>query len=191
VQAHQLAPCVMVRCLCSGTSHSPSLVEVTRRSRKLGQKLFLTKFASTVYLIHRSETFRASRFLVQRARANDKIKFIVNSDVADVHGEEVLVSADVVHRNSGEVTVLPIKGLFYAIGHTPNTAFLSCTGIELDQHNYILTGPGTTKTNIPGIFACGDVQDKRYRQAITSAGSGCMAALDANAWLGETGHSLE
>lgn len=149
------------------------------------EALFLTKFASKVYLVHRRDTFRASRILVERAKRNPQIEFILDSVAVDVHGGEIVDGLTIKNLKTHEETKFAINGLFYAIGHVPNTAFLQTekSSVRLDEDGYIVTDPGSTQTNVAGVFACGDVQDKRYRQAITSAGSGCMAALDANEWL--------
>ncbi len=148
------------------------------------EAIFLTKFASKVYLIHRNDAFRASRILVDRALNNPKIEMVKNATILDVFGDESVRKIRI-KRKCGTEIELEASGLFYAIGHTPNTEFLLGSGLDCDLDGYLVTKPGSTETNIPGVFACGDVQDKKYRQAITSAGSGCMAALDANAWLSE------
>lgn len=144
---------------------------------------FLTKFAD-VTLVHRRDSFRASKIMVDRAKANPKISW-----ATDVTPLEAVLQANgnfqalkVRDNKTGEERLLEADGLFVAIGHRPNTAFLGGQ-IELDANGYILTKPGTGETNIPGVFACGDVQDSKYRQAITAAGSGCMAALDCERFL--------
>jgi len=143
---------------------------------------FLTKFASKVYVIHRRDKLRASKVMQDRAFANPKIEFIWNSDVVDVHGEKACSGVRLRNLETGEERDLDVSGLFLAIGHTPNTAAL---GRQLDQHDngYIKTRPGSSYTSVEGVFACGDVQDSTYRQAITAAGSGCTAALDCERWL--------
>jgi len=145
---------------------------------------FLTKFASKVYVIHRRDKLRASKAMQEKAMANDKIEFVWNSLVTEVLGEpetgvEGLRLKDTV---TGEQRILSCQGLFLAIGHTPNTEPFKGQ-VEMDEKGYIVTKPGTTETNIPGVFAAGDVQDHRYRQAVTAAGTGCMAALDAERYL--------
>jgi thioredoxin reductase (NADPH) len=145
---------------------------------------FLTKFASKVSLVHRRDTFRASPIMVDRAAASDKIEFVLDSVVEDVLGDEVGRVTGVVVRNvkTDEATEIPAEGLFVAIGHDPNTALFRGQ-IDMDDAGYAVTKGRTTETNIPGVFAAGDVQDHVYRQAVTAAGSGCMAALDAERWL--------
>ena len=145
---------------------------------------FLTKFASKVTLIHRRDTFRASKIMQDKVRANPKIEIRTNALVKEIKdggkGGEVtgLVVEDV---NTGAATEIPVAGVFVAIGHTPNTSLFKGF-LQLDGDGYILTHDGS-KTNVPGVFACGDVQDHIYRQAITAAGTGCMAALDAEHYL--------
>jgi thioredoxin reductase (NADPH) len=148
------------------------------------EAIFLTKFASKVALVHRRDEFRASQIMIDRARANEKIEFLTPYVV-----EEVLAGDDgkmraVLLRNSegGETRELAASGLFVAIGHDPTTA-LFLDQLDHDDAGYLVTRPGTTETNVPGVFAAGDVQDHTYRQAITAAGSGCMAALDAERFL--------
>lgn len=143
---------------------------------------FLTKFGSKVYIVHRRDELRASRIMQQRAKDNPKIEFLLSHQVVSVHGGNVVESVRVADLKAGAERDIEAAGLFFAIGHVPNTAFLEGQ-IKTDEQGYILTTPGTTQTNIPGVFAAGDVQDKRYRQAITAAGSGCMAALEAEAFL--------
>jgi thioredoxin reductase (NADPH) len=143
----------------------------------------LTKFGSKVYLIHRRDKLRASMIMQNRALNNPKIEIIWNASVEEAKGGagglNSIVLKDTVNHSTREITV---GGLFYAIGHKPNTDIFQGI-LTLDEQGYIVTSPGTTKTNIPGVFAAGDVQDKVYRQAITAAGSGCMAALEAERWL--------
>lgn len=145
----------------------------------------LTKFGSKVYLIHRRDKFRASQIMQKKALTHPKIQVIWNSVVEEAIGEggnlKKIVLNDIVQNKKSE---LAVSGLFYAIGHTPNTEVFKGV-IDLDETGYIKTIPGTTKTNIPGVFAAGDCQDKVYRQAITAAGSGCMAALEAERYLSE------
>jgi thioredoxin reductase (NADPH) len=145
---------------------------------------FLTKFASKVTLVHRRDEFRASQIMIDRARANEKVEFLTPYVV-----EEVLAGDDgkmraVQLRNTegGEPRELTASGLFVAIGHDPTTA-LFLDQLDHDDAGYLVTRPGTTETNVPGVFAAGDVQDHTYRQAVTAAGSGCMAALDAERYL--------
>ena len=143
---------------------------------------FLTKFADKVILIHRRKELRASKIMQDRAFANPKIEFLWNTAVTDVLGDgrvEALALRDI---ETGAESQLPVTGLFVAIGHDPNTKLFRGQ-LDLDDGGYILTKPGSTVTSIPGVFAAGDVQDHRYRQAITAAGSGCMAALETERYL--------
>ena len=144
---------------------------------------FLTKFASHVTLVHRREEFRASKIMQDKARANEKISFELNTIVEEIEGVDQGVVTAVVLRNinSGVVRNLDVEGVFIAIGHTPNTSLVHGQ-IELDENGYIVPQQGT-QTSVQGVFACGDVQDHVYRQAITAAGSGCMAAIDAERYL--------
>jgi thioredoxin reductase (NADPH) len=144
---------------------------------------FLTRFASTVTVVHRRDTLRASKIMQDKAFANSKIAFEWNSEVEDIRGEADGTVGAIVLRNSktGERKDIPVEGVFVAIGHTPNTQLF--TGqLEMDPAGYIRTHAGT-RTSVPGVFACGDVQDHIYRQAVTAAGSGCMAAIDAEKYL--------
>ncbi len=149
----------------------------------LEEALYLTKFATRVTVIHRRDALRASKIMQDKALANPKMEFAWNSEVIDVRDVDRGAVTAVVLRNTrtGETTDLPIEGLFIAIGHTPNTTLFRGQ-LELDPNGYIVTHSGT-RTSIPGVFACGDVQDHVYRQAITAAGSGCMAAIDAERFL--------
>jgi thioredoxin reductase (NADPH) len=139
---------------------------------------YLTKFASKVYLVHRRHELRASKAMQQRAFTTPKLEIIWDTVLEDVYGERFLEGVTLKNVNTGAVSKLPASGLFYAIGHTPNTGFLEGQ-VKTDESGYVLTVPGSTRTSVEGVFAAGDVQDKVYRQAITSAGTGCMAALDA------------
>jgi len=149
---------------------------------------FLTRFATKVTVVHRRGELRASRIMQERAQANPKIAFAWHSTVVDVVGsKEKGVSAVVLEDvRTRERRTLAAEGLFLAIGHQPNTALLKGK-LELDGNGYVVTAPGSTRTSVEGVFACGDVQDHVYRQAITAAGSGCMAALEAERWLAERG----
>jgi thioredoxin reductase (NADPH) len=146
---------------------------------------FLTKFASKVTLIHRRGTLRASKIMQERAFNNPKIEFLWNSVVEDLVGDTKLEGAVVRNVLTDEVTTLPVTGLFVAIGHRPNTDLFKGV-LDMEDNGYLITKPGTSQTNVPGVFACGDVQDYTYRQAITAAGSGCMAAIDCERWLEAT-----
>jgi len=145
---------------------------------------FLTKFASEVVVVHRREEFRASKIMVERAMSNPKISFKYNSTVDDIIGSHEKGVESVILRDTqtDQVHKEDCDGVFMAIGHVPNTTLFKGT-IELDESGYIITKPDSTYTNIDGVFACGDVQDHIYRQAVTAAGSGCMAAIDAERWL--------
>lgn len=143
---------------------------------------FLTKFAD-VTIVHRRKELRASKIMQDRARANPKISWVLNvTPVEVIAGPNGFTGLKVRDNETGEERVLEADGMFVAIGHTPNTKFLGGQ-VETDEAGYIKTKPGSSETNIPGVFACGDVQDHKYRQAITAAGSGCMAALDAERFL--------
>ena len=149
----------------------------------LEEALFLTRFASEVTLVHRRDKLRASKIMQDKARANPKIRFVWNSvveEIADVEKGEV-TGVTLRSLTTGERAELPVQGVFVAIGHTPNTA-LFANQLEMNPSGYILTHSGT-RTSVPGVFAAGDVQDHVYRQAITAAGSGCMAAMDAEKYL--------
>lgn len=143
---------------------------------------FLTKFASKVTLIHRRDSLRASKIMQDRAFNNPKIEMLWNTTVTDLAGTDKLEGAMVRNVITGEDSLLPVTGLFVAIGHRPNTDLFSGV-LDMEDNGYLITKPGSTYTNIDGVFACGDVQDHTYRQAITAAGSGCMAAIDAERWL--------
>jgi thioredoxin reductase (NADPH) len=139
---------------------------------------YLTKFASKVYLVHRRDELRASKAMQQRAFTTPKLEIVWDSELQEAYGEKFLEGVVIKNVKSGEITKIPAAGLFYAIGHTPNTVFLEGQ-LKADESGYLVTTPGTTKTSVEGVFAAGDVQDHVYRQAVTSAGTGCMAALDA------------
>ena len=147
---------------------------------------FLTRFASKVYLIHRRSELRASRIMQQRAMNDKKIEFVWNSEVAEILGEEKVTGLKLKDTVTGQEKNLAITGLFVAIGHEPRSELLSGQ-IDLDPNGYVLTKSGSTKTNIEGVFACGDLVDHVYRQAITAAGTGCQAALDAERFLASQG----
>lgn len=149
---------------------------------------FLTRFASKVYVIHRSESFKASKIMLERAQKNPKIQFIMNSAVEEVLGDGKSVTGlKLKNTKTNAISEQSVQGLFIAIGHQPNTKIFNGQ-LDADAAGYLKTKPGTTYTNIPGVFAAGDVQDPHYRQAITAAGSGCMAAIDAERWLESEGH---
>ena len=145
---------------------------------------FLTKFASEVVIVHRRDKFRASKIMIDRAISNPKISVLYNTVVTDIIGSKSdgVRSAVITDTVTGQVREESCDGIFMAIGHVPNTDLFK-DSINLDESGYIITEPGSTYTNVKGVFACGDVQDKIYRQAVTAAGSGCMAAIDAERWL--------
>jgi thioredoxin reductase (NADPH) len=153
---------------------------------------FLTRFASKVVIIHRRDEFRASPIMVDRARENEKVEFVLNAVVEDVLGEGGGHVTGLRLRDTvtGETTEIAVDGLFVAVGHDPNTS-LFLDWLDHDDQGYLVTEPRSTRTNIPGVFAAGDVQDHTYRQAVTAAGSGTMAALDAQRWLEEQRHLPE
>uniref|UniRef100_A0A7N0UW26 Thioredoxin reductase n=1 Tax=Kalanchoe fedtschenkoi TaxID=63787 RepID=A0A7N0UW26_KALFE len=153
---------------------------------------YLTKYGSKVYIIHRRDTFRASKIMQNRAMTNPKIDVLWNSTVVEAYGDGekgVLGGLKVKNVVTGEISDLKVSGLFFAIGHEPATKFLDGQ-LELDSDGYVVTKPGTTQTSVRGVFAAGDVQDKKYRQAVTAAGTGCMAALDAEHYLQEIGSQV-
>lgn len=146
---------------------------------------FLTRFATKVYIFHRRESFRASKIMVDRAMKNPKIEVVWNSEVVEVLGDGKKVNAVILNdTKTNEKRQMNLDGLFIAIGHKPNTELFAGV-LDMDETGYLKTKPGTTYTNIEGVFAGGDVQDSVYRQAITAAGTGCMAAIDAERWLEE------
>jgi thioredoxin reductase (NADPH) len=146
---------------------------------------FLTKFASKVTVVHRRDELRASKAMQQRAFNNDKIEFMWDSELVEVLGDNVVEGAKVKNRNTDEVTTLDdVTGVFVAIGHKPNTDLFKGV-VEMDDVGYIQTKGQSTETDQPGLFACGDAMDAVYRQAVTAAGTGCKAALDAERYLGE------
>ena len=151
---------------------------------------FLTRFASKVYVIHRSESFKASKIMLDRAKKNPKIEFIMNSAVEEVVGDgKSITGIKLKNTKTNEVNDMKLQGLFIAIGHQPNTKLFQGV-LDTNEAGYLKSKPGTTYTNVAGVFAAGDVQDPNYRQAITAAGTGCMAAIDCERWLeaNEEGH---
>jgi thioredoxin reductase (NADPH) len=147
---------------------------------------FLTKFARTVTIIHRRDELRASKIMADRAFANDKIRFAWNSEVAEIHGEGRLSGVTLRDTVTGDTRELPVTGLFVAVGHDPRNELLRTGDVDqvaLDDAGYVLVDGRSTRTSLPGVFACGDLVDHTYRQAITAAGSGCAAALDAEHYL--------
>ncbi|HLU47987.1 MAG TPA: thioredoxin-disulfide reductase [Planctomycetota bacterium] len=147
---------------------------------------FLTKFAARVVIAHRRDSFRASKIMQERVLSNQKIEVLWNTVLVDAEGSDIVTGARLRNVETGEEHSRPFAGIFYAIGHDPNTRFLRGQ-VETDSDGYIVVRPGRTHTSVDGVFACGDVVDKIYRQAITAAGTGCAAALDAEHWLSAQG----
>ena len=154
----------------------------------LEEAIFLTKFATTVTIVHRRDELRGSKIMQDRAMANPKIEFTWNSAVSDVMGNGSVEAIRLQDTVTGAESDLDVQGLFVAIGHDPNTALFRGE-LDLDENGYIVTAPDSTRTSVEGVFAAGDVQDHVYRQAITASGSGCMAAIEAERWLGEQDHA--
>jgi thioredoxin reductase (NADPH) len=150
------------------------------------EAIFLTKYASTVYLVHRRDQLRASKIMAKRAMEHPKIQILWNSAIVKIAGDTIVRSVTIEHLPDKKRVSKEAGGVFFAIGHEPNTAFLKGQ-LPLDKAGYIVVENGNTSTCVPGVFAAGDVQDHEYRQAITAAGSGCMAALDAERWLSREG----
>ncbi len=155
----------------------------------LEEAIFLTKFADKVTVVHRRDNLRASKILQERAFKNDKIEFAWDSVVIGLEGDTSLTGARLQNVKTGDESVLPVNGLFVAIGHVPNTS-LFMGQLDMDEAGYLITTEGT-RTNVEGVFAAGDVADHVYRQAITAAGTGCMAAIDAERWLESQPHEAE
>jgi thioredoxin reductase (NADPH) len=145
---------------------------------------FLTRFARSVTLVHRRDEFRASKIMLNRARNNDKIKFVTNHTVVAVDGETTVTGLRLRHTTTGAETTLPVTGVFVAIGHEPRSALVRDV-VDVDPDGYVLVRGSTTSTSVAGVFASGDLVDRTYRQAVTAAGSGCAAAIDAERWLAE------
>ena len=148
----------------------------------LEEAAFLTKFSSKVTVIHRRDQLRASKIMQQRAFTNPKIEFAWNTEVTEILGDDRVGGVILRDTTNGNKWELPVTGLFIAIGHLPNTALFDGQ-LDMDDQGYVVTGADRSTTSVEGVFACGDAQDRRYRQAITAAGSGCMAAIDAERWL--------
>ena len=154
------------------------------------EALVLAKFAANVSVAHRRDEFRSSKIMLERAKKNPKIKFILNSEIVEVLGQDKVEKVRIKNNKTGETSEMPIDGVFVAIGHMPNTGAFSAKGgsasgrkgIELDEHGFIVVR-NHTKTNVPGVFVAGDVHDAHYKQAVTAAGFGCMAALETEKWL--------
>jgi len=149
---------------------------------------FLTRFARSVTLVHRRDEFRASRIMLDRARANDKITFLTNTNIVAVEGENTVTGLRIRDALTGDESTLAVTGVFVAIGHEPRSELVRGS-IDLDSDGYVLVGDRSTATSLDGVFAAGDLVDRTYRQAITAAGSGCAAAIDAERWLADAEHS--
>lgn len=158
------------------------LIVVGGGDSAMEEATFLTRFATKVTVVHRSSEFKASKIMLERAQKNPKISFITDTVLDEILGTEKVEGVRLKHVGTGEVSEYKTDGVFVAIGHKPNVDLFS-GAIALDEKGYIATEGKSTRTNIPGVFACGDVMDPTYRQAITAAGSGCAAALDAERWL--------
>ena len=181
---HGLSTCAT----CDGFFFREQLIAVVGGGDSaVEEATFLTKFASKVILVVRRDELRASKIMQERALANPKIELCWNTVVDDLLGTDKLEGAIVRNVVTGEVTTLPVTGLFVAIGHRPNTDLFKGV-LAMEDNGYLITQPGSSYTDIEGVFACGDVQDHTYRQAITAAGSGCMAAIDTERWLESTHH---
>lgn len=152
----------------------------------LEEALFLTRFATRVSLVHRRDALRGSKIMQERARANEKIEFVWNSTLEKILGDEYVTGIRTRDVNTGESSELPVEAVFIAIGHQPNTQLVAGV-IDLDPVGYISVEKGTSRTSVEGVFACGDAMDSVYRQAVTAAGTGCMAAIDAERWLAAQG----
>lgn len=171
--------------VCDGASpifRDKDLFVVGGGDSALEEAMFLTRYGKRVFVVHRRDTLRASKVMVNKAQANEKIFFLWNSEIVKISGDTLVRSIDIYNNVDETTTTMEAAGVFFAIGHQPNTAFLGGQ-VALDENGYIITDKGSSRTSVPGVFAAGDVQDKYYRQAITSAGSGCMAALDAERFL--------
>lgn len=152
------------------------------------EALYLSKICSTVHMLVRRDEMRASKVMQQRVLKTPNIKVYWNSETVEVLGESKVDGLKILNNKTNEETVIPLKAFFVAIGHEPNSGLFKGL-LDMDEAGYLITQPGSSKTNIEGVFACGDVQDKIYRQAVTAAGSGCMAALDAERYLGALEHA--
>ncbi len=178
-QGHGLSACAT----CDGFFFKDKEVAVIGGGNSAAEEaLFLTKFATKVYLIHRRDKLRAEKILQDRLKENSKIEFIWNSEVTKFNGNDDLESIDLLNKEDNQTSTLKIDGVFIAIGHDPATQLFKGQ-LKMDDGGYIITDPDSTKTSIDGVFAAGDVKDKIYRQAVTAAGMGCMAALEVEKYL--------
>ncbi|EGD73274.1 thioredoxin reductase 2, variant [Salpingoeca rosetta] len=171
--------------VCDGAApifRNKPLVVIGGGDSAMEEATFLTKYASKVYIVHRRDELRASKIMQHRAMSNPKIEFLYSSEVVEAKGDDLLRSVMVKDKKTGETREVEANGLFFAIGHKPASDFLEGQ-LETDTDGYIVTKPGTTQTSVEGVFAAGDVQDKKWRQAVTAAGTGCMAALEAEHYL--------
>ena len=181
-QGHGLSACAT----CDGFFFKDKEVAVIGGGNSAAEEaLFLTKFATKVYLIHRRDKLRAEKILQDRLKENSKIEFIWNSEVTKFNGNDDLESIDLLNKKDNQTSTLKIDGVFIAIGHDPATQLFKGQ-LKMDDGGYIITDPDSTKTSIDGVFAAGDVKDKIYRQAVTAAGMGCMAALEAEKYIAES-----
>ncbi len=168
---------------CDGALYrGKSMAVIGGGDTAMEEALFLTRFATEVHVVHRRDELRASRIMQDRAKANPKIKFVWNSVVEEVLGEDAVTGVRIRNLQNDARSTLEVEAMFVAIGHRPNSELVQGV-IEMDSAGYIRVAAGSTRTNVEGVFACGDITDPHYRQAITAAGSGCMAALDAERWL--------
>ena len=178
-QGHGLSACAT----CDGFFFKDKEVAVIGGGNSAAEEaLFLTKFATKVYLVHRRDKLRAEKILQDRLKQNSKIEFIWNSEVTKFNGNDDLESIDLLNKQENKISNLKIDGVFIAIGHDPATQLFKGQ-LKMDEGGYIITDPDSTKTSIEGVFAAGDVKDKIYRQAVTAAGMGCMAALEVERYL--------
>ena len=178
-QGHGLSACAT----CDGFFFKDKEVAVIGGGNSAAEEaLFLTKFATKVYLVHRRDKLRAEKILQDRLKQNSKIEFIWNSEVTKFNGNDDLESIDLLNKHDNKISNLKIDGVFIAIGHDPATQLFKGQ-LKMDDGGYIITDPDSTKTSIEGVFAAGDVRDKIYRQAVTAAGMGCMAALEVEKYL--------